>query len=271
MTYFKSARTLGIASFVVFSTALTPPAKRVAGITFDAVTTTSLQSAMAGGSTDIVVTMKGMATGDGSMRMDVSDVQTPAGAPPVYVVGDYMLQSEGHFVLVHPSTKTYVDMVDQTMSALKGLPPQVLAAMTINDVKGETSTVDGAEVIEGRQSTHYRTTMSYTMAVMGQTLPSTVVTDYWVVKLPVKFTTPFASTVVPAMSDGPMGELMKKRLELTPAMGDGVPVRMTMSTTMQMMGQSMAHSTSSDIKNIKEGDVDASKFVLPAGYTKAAK
>jgi hypothetical protein len=265
MKFFTSARAVGFTTLVLASAAFAPPAKRVAGITFDAVTTSTVPVMGAGSGGVIAITMHGIAASDGATRMDVGDVQLPAGIPSLYAVGDYLLQADGHFVLVHPSSKTYVDMIDQASAALKNLPPQMLAEMTVTDIKGETTKLDDGEVIEGRATEHY------TMAIMGQTLPSKVTTDYWVAKLPVKFSTPFTSSALPALASGPMGELMKKRAELTPAMGDGVPVKMVMATESQMMGQSMLQTVTSEIKNVEEGDIDASKFAIPTGYTKSAK
>ena len=114
-------------------------------------------------------------------------------------------------------------------------------------------------------------TVSYAMSIQGQLLPTTVVTDYWVAKLPVKFSNPFAGAGKQVATTGPMAELIKKQLEIAPDLKDGVAVKMTMNTSANMMGQTMTQTMTNEVKNVKAADVDASKFTLPAGYTKATK
>jgi hypothetical protein len=178
---------------------------------------------------------------------------------------------DGKAMLVHPATKTYVDVMDMAMASLGGLPPQLLAQLTISNVTGTMEKLGGSDMVEGRATEHYQAKIGYTMGIMGQTIPATVVSDYWIAKLPVKFTMPNAGTGKAEIPAGPMQELMKKQVELTPPMNDGVPMKTTAVTTVAVMGNSVVTTVTSEMKNVKEGDVDASKFVLPADYTKAAK
>ena len=70
--------------------------------------------------------------------MDIAEVNLPAGmaGPAPYVVGDYFITTNGSYVLVHPATKTYVDVADQAMAAMNNLPPQLLQQMTITRHQG---------------------------------------------------------------------------------------------------------------------------------------
>ena len=82
---------------------------------------------------------------------------------------------------------------------------------------------------------------------------------------------PLVGTAKSPITSGPMVELINKQIELVPKLADAIVVKSTSSTTVNMMGQSIATTVLSEMKNLKEADVEDSKFVLPEGYTKAAK
>lgn len=262
----KPLRALGIFSVVLLASAATPAAKRVPGFTFETVTKASTVNPMAPAPSGFGMTTRSITTSAGASRMDVVSVE---GASQVYAVGDYIITKDGKMTLVHPASKTYVDLMEQAAGVMANLPPQLAASMTIADVTGKSEKV-GDETIEGRPTEHRRVTVSYAMGIMGQSVPSTVVSDYWLVKLPMQILNPLAPPKTEA-PPGPMAELVKKQIELYPKPADGTPIKMTMATTVSMMGQAIVTSISTEIKNMKEGDVDASLIVVPADYTKAAK
>lgn len=266
------ARTLGLLLLAAMTTASTP---RVfdPGITYDSTTTFTSQSPMAGSMPALTLVAHGMALADGSSRMDIVTAENAMGT---YAAGDYFLTLKGRAVIVHPATKTYVDMMEVSAGALAKMPPDALSQISFTNVTSKLEKVAGDSVIEGRSTTHYRSTVSYSMNMMGQAVPSTIVSDYWLAKLPVQFGNPLAGTQTAAAAgapdaSNPMAEIQKKSAEATPPFTEGTPIRVVMSTTISAQGMNIISTMTTALTNIKEGDVDASKITLPADYTKADK
>jgi hypothetical protein len=262
----KPMRAFGVLSVVILASAATPAAKRVPGYTFESVTKAAASGPMAAAAPGFGMTTRSIVTNTGASRMDVVSVE---GMSQVYAVGDYVITKDGKMLLVHPATKTYVDLMEQASTAMANLPPQLMSQMAIADVTAKSETI-GTETIEGQQTEHRRVTVSYSMGIMGQSMPSTIVSDYWLAKLSVQILNPLAPPKM-EVTTGPMVELIKKQIEVAPKATDGVPLKMIMATTATMMGQSMGTTITTELKNLKQGDVDASVIVVPEGYTKVAK
>lgn len=266
MLQFRSRRALALAAIAFVTTAAAPAAPRSPGFTFDVESSTLSQNPM-GPPVNVKISGRGMVSNKGIMRLDITGLE---GNNPTFGVGDYFLTQEGKMMIVRPASKTYIDLSEMASSAMN-LPAAVAAQMTISNVAGQTEKLTDGAPIEGRPTDHYKTTLSYSMNLMGQSLPATIVSDYWAAKLPVKFVNPLVGGEKTPVTTGPMVELINKQIELMPKIADAVIVKSTSSTTVNFMGQSMTTAVSSEMKNIKEGDVDESKFVLPEGFTKAAK
>ena len=200
------------------------------------------------------------------------DVVSVDGVSQSYALGDYVITKGGTMYLVHPATKTYVDVMAQATGAMASLPPQMLAQVMITDITGKSEKI-GDEAIEGRPTEHRRVTISYAMGMMGQSIPTTITTDYWLAKISAQIVNPLAPPKTEALlaSMGPMAELARKQIELAPKPADGAAMKMVVETSISMMGRSMGTSITTNVRNLKEGDVDASLIVVPADYTKAAK
>ena len=277
MLTFKTARALGIFSFVsvAATTVAKPVAKPVAtparssGVTYEVVMTTTSQPAGPAGA-GYSMTARGMTDAKGSSRMEIVSVDGAAGG--AFTVGDYYLSVDGKSTLVHVATKTYVDVLDQAANALKNMPPEIAAQLTLTDVTGKVEKVSGDEAIAGLSAEHHRVSLSYSMNVMGQSIPSTVVSDYWFAKLPVKFAIPIGGgpTKAPTVA-GPMAGLAARQFELMPSLPDRTVIKSTSSTTLAIMGQNVVTSITTEMKNIKEANVDAALFVIPDGFTKVEK
>lgn len=270
MTSIKPLRTIALLGAAVLASAMTPAAKRVPGYTFESVTKAASNNPNAPpASAAFGMTTRSIVTAAGASRMEVVAVE---GMSQVYAIGDYVITKDGKMFLVHPATKTYVDLIETASAGLANLPPQLMAQMMITDVTGKTENM-GAETIEGRATEHRRITISYAMAIMGQSVPTTIVSDYWLAKLSAQIVNPMAPPKTEAMlaTAGPMAEVARKQIELTPKPTDGVPMKMVVATSAAMMGRAMGTTITTEIKNLKEGDVDASVIAVPADYTKAAK
>jgi hypothetical protein len=268
MMRFKPARMLGLAAVAALTMAATPRIAIVPGITFDMVTTTHSEPMAPGSPGGLNLVTHGIATASGASRIDVATADNAQGT---YAIGDYILTIDGRPVIVHPTTKTYVDITDMANGALSKLPPQILDQLIIGNVTAKLDKLDGGDVLEGRKTDHYRTTVAYTMSMMGQEIPSVIVTDYWMAKLSVPFMNPMSGRPPATPPAGPMAELMKKQAEVQPPMTDGVVVKSMMTTTITLGAQSQVMTMTSAMTNIKETDVDATKIALPSGYTKAEK
>ncbi|MEP6833615.1 MAG: hypothetical protein ABJB74_09480 [Gemmatimonas sp.] len=267
MIHIKAGRALGAVSFAVFTsvnvaTANAPVAPRAAGYTFVMVTKTESSSPDAAGST---MTAAGIAGPDGSVRLDITAV---AGASSgLTAVGDYYISKGGKLLLIRPATKTIVDIGDL---ATAQMTPEIMAQITIADITATSEKVAGSETIEGRATEHLRTTIGYSMSVRGQSVPNTIVTDYWLAKSSIPMMNPMPGTNN-APASGPMAELAKKQSEVSPKPADGVALKKISTRTISVMGNSIVSTVTSEMKNLKEGDVDVSKIVVPEGYTKAMK
>lgn len=270
MLQFKSRRVFSLVAIALATTAASPAVPRSPGFTFDMESLTTSQNPMSPTPITIKLTARGMVTSKGVMRMEIVAMDAPPGAPAPYAAGDYFLTQDGKMTLVHPATKTYVDMAEMATSAMN-LPPQLMAQMTITDITGKTEKMTDGTPIEGRATEHYRTNISYSMNLMGMSLPTSIVNDYWAAKLPVKFVNPLLGGSRSPITTGPMVELINKQIELVPKLNDAIVVKSTSATTVNMMGQSVATTVTSEMKNLKESDVDDSKFTVPADYTKATK
>lgn len=270
MLQIKSRRAFALVAIALATTAASPAVPRSPGYTFDMESITTTQNPMAPSPITVKLTGRGMVNSKGAMRMEITAMDAPPGAPSPYGAGDYFLTQEGKMLLVRPASKTYVDMAEMTSSAMN-LPPAIMAQMTITDIKGSTEKLADGTPLEGRPTEHYRTTVNYSMNMMGMSLPTTVITDYWAAKLPVKFVNPLVGAIKSPITSGPMMELINKQIELTPKLTDAIVLKNTVSTVVNMMGQSITTSVTAEMKNLKEGDVDDSRFTLPDGFTKAAK
>jgi hypothetical protein len=261
----KAVRAFGAVSFAAFATVAAPLSAQSKGYTFEMVTKATSTSPMAAAGSGI--TASGIVGPDGSMRMDITAIE---GAAAVSAVGDYYIFKEGRMLLIRPQTKTYIDIGEQAMSAMANLPPQLLAQMQITDINAKSEKVAGEETIDGHKTERVRTTVTYSTAVAGQTIPTSIVTDYWLAKLSIPMVNPMAG-IKNALSSGPFAELVNKQIEVAPQAGAGVALKAVITQTVSAMGQQIASTTTSEMRNFKEGTVDASKIVMPEGYTKVAR
>lgn len=273
MIRFGRARVLGVLCILGATTAAAPGDIVTPGITYDVTITQSAQSPLPGTTGEMRIVFRGMTAADGSSRMEIVTAENAMG---VYTVGDYMLTLNGRPMLVHPATKTYVDVIDMGAAALSKMPAELLGQLTLRNVSGTLEKIDGDDVIEGRKTTHYRSTVGYTMSMMGQDIASTVVSDYWLALLPARVALPMSGgTAAPAPGatgvSGPLAEIQKKTLEVMPPFTEGTAIKTVMETAITMQGTAVSTRMTTTMTNIKEADVDASKLVLPADYSKAER
>lgn len=261
----RRARMATLVALTIPTVAAAPHRETVPGMTFDL--RMSMTAQTPNGPMNSEITARGKATADGSYRVDI----VSAGSMPMpFAAGDYMLLTSGRPVIVRPGSKTYVDLVDQTTMMLKSLPPELASQMSFSGISGKVEKLDDASPVAGRPVEHYRSTMSYTMSMMGQALPMTIVSEYWLAKLPVAFANPFGPQANMAI-EGPFAAIAQKTREVMPPLDGRVALKTTVVTTTSAMGQSIVNTVTTELLNLKDGDVDASDMQLPQGYTKADK
>ena len=250
---------LGAASFAVLTSvslpsASTPTPVPAAGYTFEMVTKATSSSTIGGPPSGMTAT--GIAGPDGSMRMDITALEGAS----MSAVGDYYIVKGGRTMLVRPVTKTFVDIGDGA----------VAADVTFTGVTATSDKIAGADMVDGRPTEHLRTSVAYTHGIRGQSIPTTIVTDFWLAKLSVPMTNPMTG-VKYALTSGPMADLVLKQLEVAPTAAAGTALKAVVTTTRTAMGQSIVSTVTAEFKNVKEANVDVSKIVMPEGYTKAMR
>ncbi|MEP6779354.1 MAG: hypothetical protein ABJC26_05645 [Gemmatimonadaceae bacterium] len=266
MMWLRAARAVGIISLASVVVAPKSRTERSAGLTFDYSTAATTQPAGPNGAGAFSMTGRGIATSAGSTRIDVIATEGVS----LYKVGDYLVVINGKTSLVHPDTKTYVDLDAQANNIVKNMPPALLAQMTITNITGAAEKVSGDEQLDGRSTEHHRTNLGYAMNVMGTAIPSTVVMDIWLAKLPFKIALP-VSGGSKKPEPGPMAEMMQKQYDIIPRPEGFTLIKSSTGTTSSIMGQTVGSNIVAEMKNIKEGDVDASRFVVPSDFAKADK
>jgi len=250
------------------ATASALPAQKVAGATYDMVSSTVSPSVTGGAPSSLIITYRGATSSTGSTRFEVVAID---GTSPGSQVGDVVLATEGHVYIVHPATKTYVDLAEQMTGLFKNMPPEMLAQMTVSEITGSSENLGSSDMIDGRPGDHTKTTVSYSMNMMGQAIPISSAIDTWLVKFPIHISNPLAGLPQMTAAAGPMAEVIKKQLELMPPLKDGLVAKTVVSTTASVMGRTIVTVVTTEMKNIKQGDVDASTMKLPDGYTKSDK
>jgi hypothetical protein len=131
-----------------------------------------------------------------------------------------------------------------------------------------------AETIDGRSAKHYRMNMEYGLKQQREDslkdlAVTRVVSDYWVVNLPVNFENRFAGIGRPRrlVPDSLRGE-WAKMLELYKELDKGTIVKFTATGIIGENANSATQYTRTmEMTEIKEGPVDLSVFKVPAEFT----
>lgn len=179
-------------------------------------------------------------------------------------VGDYMLMLDsGRIVMVSPSTKSY----SEGLPGMGALPPDLLSQASFTNVNVTTEKLGPGEAMYGYATQKYRVTTTYVLSIMGQSLNTMTTADMWVAQLPASVSSAFGGDIPKSMADGPMKELYDKTQESRKALGGGTAIKTV--TSSQISGpMQVTTSTTSEIVDIKTGDVDPSVFKLPDGFKK---
>lgn len=251
--------------------AATPSATK--GITYDFSMVTASD---AGKGKDMSMSGKGMVAG-GNARVEFTDVSMPQmraqGGP--FEEGAYILYKSAtkEFIVVSTKEKKYESMnQDQLMQLTSALTNLLKVEMT--NVHIDADRVQPDTTIDSYKTLHYRMTQQYhmkmSMAFIHQENDVNTTADYY-------YAPQFDDLINPYMSSGWSAgsnffnspDYTNQMKAATAKLHHGVPVLVVMHTTnVDKKGKSETGTTTMHTTNLVRGDVPASTFEIPAGYTK---
>jgi Tfp pilus assembly protein PilV len=197
---------------------------------------------------------------------------------PFMPAGSYMLvQGSGDMYLVNPTARTYARFDTAMFADVAAAASGMASQFEIKDAKVEKLLDEPGESIEGYPTRHYRFQASWTMAMRGMPMSTTmnVEEEIWAT----------TAIEVPSMNAGPGIALPAEVTALTERDFEGVPLRQisVQSTKTQMGGlggglvSRMANraaggavTTTIEVSDIEETAVPADTFELPAGYSETS-
>lgn len=203
------------------------------------------------------------------------------GDKSMYRKGEYMLiRDEGKtLVAVDPESKTYEEMdLDAYGQALDAMAQATGAMMnvTITDLKTTTEKLGAGEEISGFPTKKYRMKQTYHMALklafIKNNSRNEVTTDYWVADEIKDLRNPIfemglrLGNIMLSSARDYLEQSLKAQKDLF----SGMPVK-TVTHAISINdkdGKKTETTTTFEITTIRRGDVPASTWAIPAGYTK---
>lgn len=214
----------------------------------------------------------------GNGKISIVDAK---GDKSMYRKGEYMLiRDEGKtLVSVDPESKTYEEMdLDAYGQALDAMAQATGAMMnvTITDLKTTTEKLGAGEEISGFPTKKYRMKQTYHMALkiafMKRNSTNDVTTDYWVADEIKDLRNPIfemglrIGNILLSSARDYLEQSMTAQKELF----SGMPVKtVTHAISIDDKDKKKTETTTTfEITTIRRGDVPASTWAIPAGYTK---
>jgi hypothetical protein len=194
--------------------------------------------------------------------------------------GGYILATEGGRMLtvVDPEKKQYVEMnVETLLNSMTSVMNAVggMMKMETSNVSVNVEKLGAGEKMQGYNTVKYRLTQDYTMKVsvlgMNSTNTTHSVGEYW-------YAPELTSIVNPFMQFGERvgqsalfrnSDFLSKVQAARQQMGQGVPLKSVVTTqSSDDKGRKTSSVATTEMLNIKQADVPASAFAVPAGYAK---
>ena len=214
----------------------------------------------------------------GNGKIMITDAK---GDKSMYRKGEYMLiRDEGKtLVSVDPESKTYEEMdLDAYGQALDAMAQATGAMMnvTITDLKTTTEKLGAGEEISGFPTKKYRMKQTYHMALkiafIKRNSTNDVTTDYWVADEIKDLRNPIfemglrLGNIMLSSARDYLEQSLKAQKELF----SGMPVKtVTHAISIDDKDRKKTETTTTfEITTIRRGDVPASTWAIPAGYTK---
>ncbi|MBK5187581.1 MAG: hypothetical protein JJD97_05010 [Gemmatimonadaceae bacterium] len=251
--------------------AATPSATK--GITYDFSMVTTND---AGKGKDMTMTGKGMVAG-GNARIEFTDVNMPQmraqGGP--FAEGSYILfkGATKEFIVVDTKQKQYAEMNQDGLMQLTSALTNIVK-FEMSNVHVDANRVQPDTTVDGYKTMHYRLTQAYHMkmsvAFIHHENDVNSSMDYY-------YAPQFDDLINPYLSSGwssssnffNNADYTSQLKAATAKLHHGVPVMVVMhSTHTDKKGKTESGTTIMHTTNLVRGDVPASMFEIPAGYTK---
>jgi hypothetical protein len=212
-------------------------------------------------------------------RIDIDE----AGSANGFMRGYYMLLSEGgsRIVWVNPKARQYRETDSESMfSGLNELSngSNGLITMQASNVHIDAQKVGAGPVIQGHNTVHYR--LSQHMDMKTKVLSKTATTHddqvidyYYATDIP-RFINPFLSSAPSLPQDGTLfGDDYTKQLRaaIEKLYQGGAPLRTIVTAkSTDDMGHVQTTVTTTEVTNVRRGDVNLALFEIPTGYIKVS-
>ena len=273
----NTARFAAVASLPVVFMAAQPV---VEGMTYEFVMkTTSKQT-----KDKETVTMRGRGAYAGDdAKIEIIEAGAQSGGQDMYGgKGGYFIVKDGgkQMLLVSPKDKTYMKWDLASMMAGMGAAVNAvggLVKMEMSDITIDAKDMGAGPTIQGYATRHFRLTQNYTMSakVFGRTSKtrSESTTDYYIAPN-LRIANPFVTTeqANAMMAQFDMFNKPEYKNQMAAANAKmpktGAPLRwVTTVVSTDEKGKSETSTTSMEMTNFKAGNIPASEFQVPAGYT----
>ncbi len=230
------------------------------------------------------VTMRGRGTYAGdNAKIEIIEAGAQSGGNEMFGgKGGYFIVRDGgkEMLLVNPEDKTYMKWdlanmmagVSTAMNAVGGM-----VKIEISDVKIDAQDMGAGPSIQGHATRHIRMIQNYTTSakVFGRTSKtrSESTTDYYIAPN-LRIPNPFVSTeqANAMMSQFDMFNTPEYKNQLAAANAKmpktGAPLRwVTTVVSTDEKGKAETMTSTMEMSNLKAGNIPASEFAIPAGYT----
>jgi hypothetical protein len=225
------------------------------------------------GTTDVLSLRAHVQTdADGNSRMDILE----ASATPIWAVGDYAVMTPSGMLVVSPSKKEYLDLgSDFGMGEMWEVMKTSGMNMKVTEGKFAFDSVAGTETIAGRSTEHFRMlrdgTMTMTTPMAGaMDVAFASETDYYVARKDV----PSSAAMMGPTSFGGMASSMvspevMERMRVAMIAMHGFVMRSVTHSSSTVMGMTVDQTTTTEVLNMQDAEIERASTTPPAGYTKA--
>jgi hypothetical protein len=270
----NTARAAAVASLPLVFMAAQPV---VDGLTYEFVMKSTVK-----GKESVTMRGRGSYAGDDA-RIEILEAGAQSGGQDMYGgKGGYFIVKGGgkEMLLVSPKDKTYMKWDLAAMMAGMGAAVNAvggLVKMDMSDITIDAKEIGPGPTIQGYATRHFRLTQNYTMTakVFGRSSKtrSESTTDYYVAPS-VRIANPFVSTeqANAMMAQFDMFNKPEYKNQMAAANAKmpktGAPLRwVTTTVSTDEKGKAETSITSMEMTNIKSGNIPASEFQIPAGYS----
>jgi hypothetical protein len=194
---------------------------------------------------------------------------------PLFPSGSYLLKRSDNaaMLMINPGAKTYA--VWDPVQMLNGITKAVQSAFRIDDTKWEKISEDDGGVVEGFPTTHYHYRFSYSMVVTvaGEDVraPATLDQEFWTTEKLAEPGLAAAANYQYVQQLAGLSPEIEQMMRAEVAEMKGFPLKQEWTiSTHTGDDENFTQKTITTVRDIHEGDVPESVFVVPADYKQTA-